>query len=141
MTGPSYPAARGVAQTVHEHFARHVAEARARGEVRTADVPDAAAVESMVDAAFWASLRREESYVPKISLAFLTPDQTDHPLMFEHALTLDSAALVRLAADVDRMRRALRAKLRRASRGRLPAPGPGDQPFTQPAPAPLSAGA
>ena len=102
MTGPSYPAARGVAQTVHEHFARHVAEARARGEARTADVPDAAAVESMVDAAFWASLRREESYIPKISLAFLTPDQTDHPLMFEHALTLDSAALVRLAPAVER---------------------------------------
>ena len=44
----------------------------------------------MVDAAFWASLRREESYIPKISLAFLTPEQTEHPLIFEHSLPLDA---------------------------------------------------
>jgi hypothetical protein len=102
MTGPSYPAARAVAPTVHEHFARHVAEARARGEAPAAEIPDAAAIETMVDAAFWASLRREESYIAKISLAFLTPDQTEHPLMFEHPLPLDAAALVRLAPAVER---------------------------------------
>jgi hypothetical protein len=65
-------------------------------------VPDAAAIETMVDAAFWASLRREESYIPKISLAYLTPDQTDHPLIFEHSLPLDAAGLVRLAPAVER---------------------------------------
>src|SRR5262245_23508270 len=102
MTGPSYPAARGVAPMVHEHFARHVADARARGESPSAAVPDAAVIEAMVDAAFWASLRREESYVPKISLAYLTPDQTDHPLILEHSLPLDAAGLVRLAPAVER---------------------------------------
>jgi 1-acyl-sn-glycerol-3-phosphate acyltransferase len=40
-------------------------------------------------------------------------------------------ALVLLAQRVDHMRRALRAKLRRSSRGRFPAAGAGDQAFTQ----------
>jgi len=31
--------------------------------------PDAATIEAIIDAAFWASLRREENYAPKISLA------------------------------------------------------------------------
>src|SRR4030095_1760986 len=102
MIGPAYPAARSVAPTVHDHFARHMAEARKRSEAPIASLPDAAAIETMVDAAFWASLRREESYIPKISLAFLTPDQTEHPLIFEHALPLDAAPLVRLAPAVER---------------------------------------
>ncbi len=102
MTGPAYPAARGVAPTVHDHFARHMAEARQRGDTTIASLPDAAAIETMVDAAFWASLRREESYVPKISLAYLAPDETEHPLIFEHSLPLDTTALVRLAPAVER---------------------------------------
>ena len=36
--------------------------------------PDAEDIEAIIDAAFWASLRREEGYVPKISLALLPPD-------------------------------------------------------------------
>ena len=102
MTGPSYPAARGVAPTVYEHFARHLAEAQQREDAPLAAIPDAETIETMVDAAFWASLRREESYIPKISLAFLTPEQTAHPLIFEHPLPLDAAALVRLAPAVER---------------------------------------
>ena len=43
----------------------------------------------MIDAAFWASLRREEGYMPRISLAFLSPEQAVHPLVFE-ALTAAS---------------------------------------------------
>ena len=76
MTGPAYPAARIVAPKVYEHFARYTAEARRRDDTRLAEIPDAGAIETMIDAAFWASLRREESYVPKISLAFLRPEQT-----------------------------------------------------------------
>src|SRR5262249_282789 len=102
MTGPSYPAARGVAPTVYEHFARHLADARQRGDAPVAATPDTAAIETMVDSAFWASLRREESYIPRISLPFLTPDQSDHPLMFERPLPLDAAALVKLAPAVER---------------------------------------
>jgi len=102
MTGPAYPAARIVAPKMYEHFARHTAEARQRGSAFLAEVPDARAIETMIDAAFWASLRREESYIPKISLAFLRPEHTEHPLIFEHPLTLDPTALVRLAPAVER---------------------------------------
>ena len=44
-------------------------------------LPDEEAIEAIIDAAFWASLRREEGYVPKISLALLAPEQAVHPMM------------------------------------------------------------
>jgi hypothetical protein len=102
MTGPAYPAAQIVAPRVHEHFVRHTAEAVKRGERNLATVPDAHTIEAMIDAAFWASLRREETYIPKISLAYLSPAQTTFPLMFERPLALEPAALVRLAPAVER---------------------------------------
>ena len=46
-----------------------------RGQEHLASVPDAETIEAIIDAAFWASLRREEGYVPRISLAFLSPEQ------------------------------------------------------------------
>jgi hypothetical protein len=56
----------------------------------------------MIDAAFWASLRREEGYVPRISLALLPPDNAPHPLLFERPLPLSPGALVRVAPAVER---------------------------------------
>jgi len=56
----------------------------------------------MINATFWASLRREEGYVPKISLAFLRPEQTVSSLVFERPLPLSPAALARLAPAVER---------------------------------------
>lgn len=102
IKGPAYPAARAISVTTHEHFARRVAEARSKGKEGLAEVPDAAAVEAIVDAAFWASLRREEGYSPKISLAFVTPEQAGSPLRFEQRLPLDPHALSRLAPAVER---------------------------------------
>src|SRR5947209_10505578 len=102
MTEPAYAAARAVAETVREHFARNIAAARRRGEREVASEPDAAAVEAIIDAAFWASLRPEEGYPPKISLAFLPPEQAGRPLMFERRLPLAAAALSRLAPAVER---------------------------------------
>jgi hypothetical protein len=64
--------------------------------------PDAAAVEAIIDAAFWASLRREEGYRPKISLAFLPPEHASHPLIFERELALNPTILTRLAPAVER---------------------------------------
>jgi hypothetical protein len=101
MTEPAYPAARAVAPRVHDHFARRLAKAAKRG-LTAASLPDIAAIEAMVDAAFWASLRREEGYVPRISLAFVSPDEATHPLMFERPLTLDPGALTRVAPAVER---------------------------------------
>jgi hypothetical protein len=59
-------------------------------------------VEALVDAAFWASLRREEGYSPRISLAFLAPDHAEHSLRFAHPLALDARPLARLAPAVER---------------------------------------
>src|ERR1019366_1012651 len=93
MKDPAYPAARAVAPTVEAYFVRHRAEARRRGELHVAPIPDAATIEAIIDAAFWASLRREENYIPKISLAFLTPEEAAHPLIFERPLPLAAGGL------------------------------------------------
>ncbi len=103
MKEPSYPAARAVAGTVQAHFARHIAVAREqRQQQQLTPPPDAEAIEAIIDAAFWASLRREEGYSPKISLAFFAPEQAGHPLKFEPRLPLTPAALSRLSPAVER---------------------------------------
>jgi hypothetical protein len=102
MTGPGYTAARAIAPRVEAHFARLLARERASPLLRTASLPDVEAIEAIIDAAFWASLRREEGYVPKISLALLSPEQAVHPLIFERALALKPSALVRVAPAVER---------------------------------------
>ena len=101
MTLPAYPAARLVAPKVHAHFAHHAEEARKRG-VAVSAAPDPDTIEALIDAAFWASLRREETYVPKISLAFASPADSVHPLLFEQAMPLSPAALVKVAPAVER---------------------------------------
>jgi hypothetical protein len=102
MTEPAYPAARMVAAATQAHFARHLAAARRQGQQELAHEPDAQAIESVIDAAFWASLRKEEGYSPKISLAFLPPDQAGLPLLFEQHLPLTPGALSKLAPAVER---------------------------------------
>jgi hypothetical protein len=52
--------------------------------------------------AFWASLRREEGRSPKISLAYLPPEQAGEPLTFGRALPLEAGVLTRLAPAVER---------------------------------------
>src|ERR1700676_5313876 len=102
MTGPGYTAARAIAPRVEAHFARLLAAERSSPILRQASLPDAEAIEAIIDAAFWASLRREEGYVPKISLALLSPEQAVHPLIFERALALKPNALARVAPAVER---------------------------------------
>ena len=99
---PTYQAAHTVAATVEAHFARHLAEARRRGELELAHAPDARAIKAIVDATFWASFRPEEGRFPKISLAFLPPEQAGHPLMFENRLPVTPAILTKLAPAVER---------------------------------------
>jgi hypothetical protein len=65
-------------------------------------MPDVSVIEAVIDAAFWASLRREEGYVPRISLALVSPAETTHPLLFERPLALDPGALTRVAPAVER---------------------------------------
>lgn len=98
MTGPAYPAARVAAMKVHPRFAA----ARELSPEPAGALPDIATIEDLIDAAFWASLRREEGYAPKISLAFLPPPSAGSGLMFERPLRLDPEILVRLAAAAER---------------------------------------
>jgi sensor domain DACNV-containing protein len=102
MTGPGYTAARSIAPRVEAHFARLLAAERSSPILRQASPPDAEAIEAIIDAAFWASLRREEGYVPRISLALLSPEQAVHPLIFERALALKPGALAQVAPAVER---------------------------------------
>jgi Probable sensor domain DACNV len=102
MTEPAYPAARIVAPKVAAHFAKHAHDAGRRGGTVGMVPPDADTIEAIIDAAFWASLRREEGYVPKISLALLPPGAADHPLLFERPLSLQTDKLVKLAPAVER---------------------------------------
>ena len=102
MNQPAYPAARIVAPKIFAHFAMHEQKARERGRAVVAPPPDEATIEALIDAAFWASLRREETYIPKISLAFVEPDAATHPMRFDHPLPLVPAALVKVAPAVER---------------------------------------
>lgn len=102
MRDQAYAAARAVAPSVRTHLLHHIEEARRRGETGVADVPSEAAIARLIDAAFWASLRREEGYVPRISLAFVTRGEAVHPLVFERPVPLEPGALTRLAPAVER---------------------------------------
>ena len=106
MTESSYGAARAVAATIEEHFARRVGAARLQDKESPFTPPhrylDAQIIETIVDVAFWASLRREEGFSPKISLALLPPEQAGWPLTFEQRLPLTPAGLSRLAPAVER---------------------------------------
>jgi hypothetical protein len=102
MKREAYAAARTVAPKVHAYFARRRAEADGRGQDDLASLPDAETIEAVIDAAFWASLRREENYMPRISLAFVSPQQAGQPVVFERMLGLMPAALTRVAPAVER---------------------------------------
>lgn len=102
MSHYTYAAAGAVAPSVLRHLTLHVDAARHRGETGMASLPDEFAVARMIDAAFWASLRREEGMQPKISLAFLRKDEAGYPLVFERPVPLEPGPLTRLAAIVER---------------------------------------
>lgn len=102
MTTPAYPAARAASITLEHYFTRQLEEEKLQGRSDLAVKPDLQAIEAIIDAAFWSSLRRHEGYFPKISLAFLPPAQAADPLVFEQSLPLDPASLTRLAPAVER---------------------------------------
>jgi len=103
MTNEGYAAARMAAPRIWAHFSRQLDAARERGRRIDAPVPDPRDMEVVIDAAFWASLRREEGYVPRISVAVLPPERTEHPLRFERPLPLTAAALAKVAPAVERV--------------------------------------
>jgi hypothetical protein len=102
VSEPAYPAARAISNPVRLHFSRQLAEERDRGTRDLAQEPDNPAIEAVIDAAFWASLLRQEHYPPRFSLAFLAPEQSRLPLTFERSLPLTPENLARLAPAVER---------------------------------------
>jgi hypothetical protein len=97
---PAYPVARRVSELIYPRFLRGLAQGD--GQPDSPHRPDISDIEAMIDAAFWASLRREEGYVPTISAAFLDPDGARDALRFEQPLPFAPDALARLAPAVER---------------------------------------
>ncbi len=102
MKREAYAAARTIAPAVHAYFARRLAQAQLEGHDHLASLPNVESIEAVIDAAFWASLRREEGYTPKISLAFVSPQDAVHPLMLDRALLVAPIVLTRVAPAVER---------------------------------------
>jgi len=97
---PAYPVARRVSELIYPRFLRGLA--KRDGRPGSPHCPDIADIEEMIDATFWASLRREEGYVPTISAAFLDPDAAIEPLRFAQPLPFAPDALAKLAPAVER---------------------------------------
>jgi len=102
MTQPGYPAARAAAARILAHLERHLAAFPPQQGRKPAAAPDTTAIEAIIEAAFWASLRREEGYMPRISLAFVAPETVKWPLKFERRLPLAAQPLTRLSPAVER---------------------------------------
>lgn len=98
----TYKPASIVARKIEEHFQNHVRSVCEGAESLPASIPPAAVIENIVDAAFWASLRTEEGHPPKISIAFLTPEQAVDPLLFQNKIPLSAQALIKLAPGLER---------------------------------------
>lgn len=98
----TYQAAKIVAPKVETIFAQYLAAASEKGEEDLAPLPTATVVEAIIDAAFWASLRKEEGHSPKISLAFLPPEQAGNPLIFRQRLSLSPGTLTKIAPGIER---------------------------------------
>lgn len=87
---------------MQEYFANHLVAAHQQQEEALAPQPDALTIEEIIDGAFWASLRQEEGYFPRISLALLPPEKAGRPLIFARPLRFTPATLSRLAPAVER---------------------------------------
>lgn len=94
MNGPAYAVAPVIAAKVEAYLARHRMEAGS-------SLPVADTIESAINASFWASLRREEGYIPRISLALLPREEAVQPLLFERPLRLAPDVLTRVAPVVE----------------------------------------
>jgi hypothetical protein len=102
VTGTPYSLAPAAASIVSAFYARHARPESDHGAHARALVPDAGDVTALVDAAFWASLRREEGRAPLISLAFVPPELSAVPLTFATPLSLAPDSVAQLAPAVER---------------------------------------
>ncbi|MBK0378749.1 putative sensor domain DACNV-containing protein [Mucilaginibacter segetis] len=101
LSEPTYLPARIVAPVIEEHFRKHLSAAGNIQRANLASAPGNTIIETVIDVAFWASLRREEGRPPAISLALLQPAQSDNPLIFGEKLRLTPQNLIKLAPAVE----------------------------------------
>ena len=102
MIHPTYAAAQLAATRIHRRLTAPPALAQFSAEL-AATPPDPATLAALIDAAFWTSLRREEGYVPRISLAFVAPGQTRDAISFAASLSLAPQNLTKLSGAVERI--------------------------------------
>ena len=102
MTTTPYPAAFVVAPRIRDYFLRHIAATPAVAGESLAPVPETAVIENLINAAFWTSLRREEGFVPKMSLAYLPPTDSGYAMRFEQPVALTPHAMAKVAPVVER---------------------------------------
>lgn len=102
MTYGAASASRVVAERVRAQFVRHSESAASGSAGSVAPLPDLYAIEVLIEAGFWTSLRREEGYIPRISLALTPPEVVTHPLLFAAPIPLAPAELARVAPAVER---------------------------------------
>ena len=91
MPEPAYAPALAASAIVQQFYARQP----------TALAPDSRTVSAVVNAAFWASLRREEGRSPRVSVAMVPPEMAGQPMTFERSLALDADVLARLGPAVE----------------------------------------
>ena len=102
MNEPAHRPGRVIATRAHDYFVRHREQLGKTSRTIVASVASIDAIEAAIDAAFRTSLRREEGYIPRLSLAILAPEEAVQPLMFEEALSLTAGSLANLSPGVAR---------------------------------------
>lgn len=98
----TYQAAKIAAPELESHFLYHIHQAELNQETDLATGPAGWIIENIIDVAFWASLRREEGHSPRISIAFLSSEQAENPLVFHKRLPLNPSTLTKLAPGIER---------------------------------------
>ncbi len=98
----TYKAARIVAESVETIFADHLKKATILGEDNLAFVPNSSLIDSFIDVGFWTSLRHEEGRTPRISLAYLMPEQAGTPIIFAQPIPFTPKNLTKLSAGYER---------------------------------------
>ncbi len=100
--GTTYQSAKNIAALMEDYFLELSEIALLNDEKYLADMPNSSTIEIIIDAAFWASLRKEEGHVPKISMAYLSPESTNKSVIFSSPLPLNAHTLTKLAPGVER---------------------------------------
>src|SRR5690606_16262316 len=97
ISEPTYLAAKMVSQRIASHFEDQFVQ---HPDLGRRHIPDIPVIEAIIDTAFWASLRREEGYEPKISMAFVPPDMVENSLVFRRKQRFTPYHLVKLSPAV-----------------------------------------